>query len=75
MRAALTLVLTGVAAGLAGAAALGQTLESLLFGVSAFDAATYVTGAVTLILVGIAAAAVPAVRASRIDPVRALRQE
>ena len=75
VRAALVLVMAGVFAGIAGAAALGKTLESLLFGVSAFDPATYVAASVTLILVGLAAAAVPAMRASRIDPVRALRQE
>lgn len=72
---ALRLLVIGVLAGVAGAAALGQSLESLLFGVSAFDPATYAAAACTVVLVGLAAAALPALRASRIDPVRALRQE
>jgi len=72
---ALRLVGVGVVAGLTGAAALGRSLESLLFGVSAFDPATYGAAAVGVVLVGLLAATVPAIRASRIDPVRALRQE
>jgi putative ABC transport system permease protein len=72
---ALKLVIVGVLAGLAGAAALGRSLESLLFGVSAFDPATYAAAGLALILVGLAAATVPSLRASKIDPVRALRQE
>lgn len=75
IRSTLKLVLVGVVAGLAGAAALGKSLESLLFGVSAFDPTTYVAAGVTLIVVGLLAATVPALRAARIDPVRALRQE
>ena len=72
---ALKLVLAGVIVGLGGAAALGKSLETLLFGVSAFDPATYAIAGLTLVLVGILAAMMPAIRASRIDPVRALRQE
>jgi putative ABC transport system permease protein len=72
---ALKLVVAGVMAGVAGAAALGRSLESLLFGVSAFDPATYAAAGFTLVVVGLAAATMPALRASRIDPVRALRQE
>jgi putative ABC transport system permease protein len=72
---ALKLVLAGVIAGVAGAAALGRSLESLLFGVSAFDPATYAAAGLTLVVIGLAAATMPALRASRIDPVRALRQE
>jgi putative ABC transport system permease protein len=75
VRSALKLVLAGVIAGVAGAAALGRSLESLLFGVSAFDPVTYAAAGVTLVVVGLAAATMPALRASRIDPVRALRQE
>jgi putative ABC transport system permease protein len=72
---ALKLVMAGVIAGLAGAAAMGRSFESLLFGVSAVDPATYVAAGLAVIAVGLAAAALPALRASRIDPVRALRQE
>jgi putative ABC transport system permease protein len=72
---ALKLVATGVIVGVAGAAALSRMLESLLFGVSVFDPATYVAAGLALLAIGLAAATMPALRASRIDPVRALRQE
>jgi putative ABC transport system permease protein len=72
---ALRLVAAGVVAGVSGAVVLGRSLESLLFGVSAFDPATYGAAAAALVAVGLAAATLPALRASRIDPVRALRQE
>jgi putative ABC transport system permease protein len=72
---ALRLVATGAIGGVAGAAALGRSLEGLLFGVSGFDPAIYAAAALTVVLVGLAAATMPALRASRIDPVRALRQE
>lgn len=74
VRGALRLVLGGVAIGVCGAAALGRSLESLLFGVSAFDPMTYVVAGLTLVTAGLVAAVVPALRASRIDPARALRQ-
>ena len=72
---ALKLVGAGVFVGIAGAAALGRSLESLLFGVSAFDPVTYLAAGVAVVVVGLAAATLPAIRATRIDPVRALRQE
>jgi ABC-type antimicrobial peptide transport system permease subunit len=68
---ALRLVLIGVT----GTAALGRSLENLLFGVSAFDPASYAAAILTIVVVGLGAAMMPALRASRIDPVRALRQE
>jgi putative ABC transport system permease protein len=71
---ALRVVSIGVAAGLTGAALLGQWVRSLLFGVSPLDAATYLAAGASLIALGLVAAAIPAIRASRIDPVRALRE-
>jgi putative ABC transport system permease protein len=73
--AALKLVIAGVVIGVAIAGVLSRSLASLLFGVSTFDPATYVAAGFAVVIVGLAAATLPALRASRIDPVRALRQE
>jgi ABC-type lipoprotein release transport system permease subunit len=62
-------------AGLAGAFALSRLLESLLYGVSATDPATFATIAVVALAVAAAACLVPAVRAIRVDPVTALRAD
>ncbi len=68
-------VAIGLLAGLAVAAALSQILRGLLYGVSNFDAAAYL-GAIAIFAVAVAAAAVlPARRALRVDPTRALRYE
>src|SRR5262252_4884228 len=75
IRQALILAALGVGAGMVGAFALTRVMSSLLFGVSATDLFTF---AVTpLLLVGVAAMAgyVPARRASRVDPMVALRRE
>jgi putative ABC transport system permease protein len=71
----LRLGLGGAVLGLIGAASLGRFLQSLLFGVSAADAATIVVVLVTMTTVVVVATYVPAARASRIDPMLALRQE
>jgi len=73
--AAAKVVVVGVVLGLTGAALLGQSIESLLFGVQALDAQTYVIAGFITLAIGMFAAAVPALRATRIDPVSALRQE
>jgi ABC-type antimicrobial peptide transport system permease subunit len=69
------LVLLGLVIGLAGAFALTRLMSSLLFGVSTTDAATFVVVAVGLMLVGVFACYLPERRASRVDPLIALRYE
>jgi ABC-type antimicrobial peptide transport system permease subunit len=64
-----------VAAGLVAALGIGRAMESLLFEVRAGDPVTLVGAAVLLGGIGIAAAWLPARRASRLDPLRALRSE
>ena len=54
---------------------MSQALRSLLFEVDTFDAAAYITAIGVLLVCGIVAALVPAMRAASIDPVRALRGE
>jgi ABC-type antimicrobial peptide transport system permease subunit len=72
---ALKVVLIGVAVGLAGAAAVSQSLQSLLVGVPSLDPATYALAGLALVVVGFGAASLPALRATRVDPVVALRQD
>lgn len=71
----LGLALVGVAGGLAVAMLLTRILDSLLFGVSARDPMTFSGVAVLLLLAALMACYVPARRASRSDPVGALRSE
>jgi len=63
----------GLVAGIAGCLAISRLLAGQLFGVSATDPLTLIAAAVGLMLVCMAASAVPAFRAVRIDPLRALR--
>ena len=72
---ALKVVLIGVVLGLGGAVMAGRSLRNLLFGVPPLDLLTFVASAIAIVAVGVGAAAIPALRASRIDPVAALRQE
>ena len=69
------LALTGIAAGVLSALLVSQVLSSLLYGVAARDASTFAATAITLTLVALAACIAPAVRASRVDPILALRCE
>jgi putative ABC transport system permease protein len=69
------LACTGIAIGAFGAAVAGRFLRSLIYGVSGFDPIAYGTAALVLMLVALAANLVPALAATRIEPVRALRDE
>jgi putative ABC transport system permease protein len=72
---ALRLTLIGVGLGLAGAYAVTRLMASLLFGVRAGDPPTFVGVTVLLALSSVLAAWVPAARATRVDPMVALRTE
>ncbi|HXV60683.1 MAG TPA: hypothetical protein VEK15_08315, partial [Vicinamibacteria bacterium] len=61
--------------GLAGALLMSRFLASQLYGISATDVRTYAATAAVLLLVAAAATAFPAFRASRLDPIVALRHE
>jgi putative ABC transport system permease protein len=63
----------GVIVGIAAALPLARLLRALLFGITATDPFTFVWVSLTLVLVTVAACYVPARRALKIDPVRALR--
>ncbi len=65
----------GVAIGLVVAVASTRALGSLLFGVAAFDAATFVAMSLSLVAVGLLASYLPARRASNVDPIESLRSD
>ena len=75
LRNAAGMVLVGLAIGLVGALALTRVMKSLLFEVSALDPIAFGAAALMMTLIGLGAALVPASRASRVDPVTALRSE
>ena len=75
VRQGLKVVLVGVAVGIAGALALTRFLASLLFGVKPTDPLTFTAVSLLLIVVALLACYIPARRASKIDPMVALRYE
>ncbi len=75
MKQGLSLTLLGLMLGLAGAAVLTRLLERLLHGVSVTDAPTFITIALLLLAVALLACWIPARRATKVDPMIALKCE
>jgi predicted permease len=75
LRGAMGLLATGLALGLAGVFASGRLLESILYGVQPGDPLIVAGACATLVITSVAAALIPAMRASSVDPLRALRSE
>ena len=75
LRQEMSACLIGIAVGIGGALFLASLLESLLFGVTARDSVTLTVAAVTLLFVTMIACLIPAQRATRVEPVTALRLE
>jgi putative ABC transport system permease protein len=75
VREGMTVGAIGIGAGIAGALALSRVLASLVFNVPVRDPLTYGAVAGALALVALAACAIPARNAARVDPMVALRQE
>ena len=68
-----TLAAIGLVIGLGAAAALTRVLSSMLYSVGAHDPITFVAVATLLVVVALGASLVPALRAARVDPLRAMR--
>jgi ABC-type antimicrobial peptide transport system permease subunit len=71
----MTPTLIGLAIGVGAAVALSRVLTTLVFGVTPRDGFTLAAGACLVIVVGLLASAVPGYRATRVDPLQALRAE
>ena len=75
LRTAVVLTSIGAVLGMAGSAAAGRVLSGLLFQTTVIDPATYGEVSIALIALTIAASLAPALRATRVDPMSALRAE
>jgi ABC-type antimicrobial peptide transport system permease subunit len=74
-RQGMAIVIAGLALGLAASWGLSRFTASMLYGVSSTDAITFVTVPLVLLATAVIAVVVPARRAARLDPTKALRSE
>jgi putative ABC transport system permease protein len=75
VRHSLVLIAAGAVGGLVGSALLARWLARVLYGIGPFDAPSFALAALVLVVVGIIATLLPAVRAMRVDPMVALREQ
>jgi len=75
LREMLLVILIGIAVGVVGGVLCGRYVESQLFGIKAFDQVVFIVSIATLLAASLTAAFIPAWRASRLDPMRALHHE
>jgi putative ABC transport system permease protein len=75
LREAARLVSVGLSIGIVASLAMSQILNGLLFGISSTDPITYAAVAFIIALTAFVASEIPAIRATRVDPVHALRSE
>ena len=67
--------LIGIGIGLVAAVALGRIASSVIYGVSARDLATFASATLVIVLIAFAASLIPALRATRVDPLKVLHEE
>jgi putative ABC transport system permease protein len=75
MKNGLALVLAGIVIGVGSAIGLTRFLATLLFGIEPTDSVTFIVVSVVFFVIAMIAALIPAIRATRVDPVIALRSE
>ena len=75
LRSTVSVTATGVTAGLLGAALLMRLMQGIVYGVSTYDPLTFVLVPAVIAVVALAAGVMPAARAARVDPLRAMRVE
>jgi putative ABC transport system permease protein len=75
LRQGAALACAGIILGIAGAYAMSRIIQSLLYDVAAHDASVFIAAPLALLVVALAATALPAFRAARVDPMVALRSE